>query len=243
MGDFTVHISQAEVASAIPEGQFFVVDSHQVQQRRVEIVDVHFLLGGVPAEVVGGSVNESRADTSPSEAEGVAVRMMLAPVGALAGGASAEFTAPNDQRIVKQSARLEVRQKRANRFVGCSSIFTVALFEFAVLVPVQSVALATLDLDEADTPLGQASCQQAAIAETLAVTVVEAVHFFCELRFASDVKSLRSSGLHAECEFIGLCSGGKRICLHAIGGVSAIEFFQQRQLGLLLGGGEVAGIL
>ena len=108
MGDFTVHISQAKVASAIPEGQFFVVDSHQMQQRRVEIVDVHFLLGGVPAEVVGGSVNESRADTSPSEAEGVAVRMMFAAVGALAGWGSAEFTAPNDQRIVEQSARLEV---------------------------------------------------------------------------------------------------------------------------------------
>ena len=69
MGDFTVHISQAEVASAVPKGQFFVVDSHQVQQRRVEIVDVHFLLGSVPAEVVGGSVSESRADTGPSEAE------------------------------------------------------------------------------------------------------------------------------------------------------------------------------
>ena len=99
MGDFTVHISQAEVASAVPKGQFFVVDSHQVQQRRVEIVDVHFLLGSVPAEVVGGSESESRADTGPSEAEGVAVRMMLAPISALTGGGSAEFPAPNDQSL------------------------------------------------------------------------------------------------------------------------------------------------
>ena len=159
MGDFTMHISQAEVASAVPKGQFFVVDSHQVQQRRVEIVDVHFLLGSVPAEVVGGSVSESREDTGPSEAEGVAVRMMLTPISALTGGGSAEFTAPNDQRIVKQPTCLEGRQERANRLVGCGSIFAVALFEFAVLVPVKSVALATLDLNEADTPLGQASCQ------------------------------------------------------------------------------------
>ncbi|SVB70100.1 uncharacterized protein METZ01_LOCUS222954 [marine metagenome] len=39
-----------------------------------------------------------------------------------------------------------------------------------------------------------------------------------------------------------MCAGGKRIGLHAVGGVSAIEFFEQRQLGLLLGGGEVAGV-
>ena len=108
MGDVTVHVGQAEVASAVSEGQFFVVDSHQVQQRCVQIVDMHFLFFCVPAEVVGGSVNESRADTGPSEAEGVAVRMMFAAVGALAGRGSAEFTAPNDQRIVEQSARLEV---------------------------------------------------------------------------------------------------------------------------------------
>ena len=45
-------IGQPEVASAIAVGEFFVIDTHEVQQRGVKIVDVHPFFGGVPAELI-----------------------------------------------------------------------------------------------------------------------------------------------------------------------------------------------
>jgi len=56
VNDFTVDVCQAEVAAAVAVGQAFVVQPEEVQNGRVQIVDVHFVLRGVVAVVIGGSV-------------------------------------------------------------------------------------------------------------------------------------------------------------------------------------------
>ena len=52
LDDVSGNVGQAEVAAAETVGQALVVQSHQVQNGRVEIVDVDFVFGGVPAEFV-----------------------------------------------------------------------------------------------------------------------------------------------------------------------------------------------
>src|SRR6187401_3188153 len=57
--DAAAHVGEAEVAAAVAVGQALVVDAHEVQNRRVQVVDVDLVLDGVPAEVVGGPIGEA----------------------------------------------------------------------------------------------------------------------------------------------------------------------------------------
>ena len=56
LDDVPVHVGQPEVAALEAVGQPRVVEAHQVQDRGLEIVDVHAVLDGVIAEVVGRAV-------------------------------------------------------------------------------------------------------------------------------------------------------------------------------------------
>ena len=49
----TVHIGQSEVPSGMPPGQPLVVESHEMENRRVQGVDMNLVVLGVPAELVG----------------------------------------------------------------------------------------------------------------------------------------------------------------------------------------------
>ena len=49
---FTVHICQAEVAALETIREFRVIETEQVENRRVQVVDVDFVLRHVEAEVV-----------------------------------------------------------------------------------------------------------------------------------------------------------------------------------------------
>ena len=55
--DMAVDVGEAVVAAAVAVGQSLVIEAHQVQDRRVQVVDVDLVLHGVPAEFVGGPVD------------------------------------------------------------------------------------------------------------------------------------------------------------------------------------------
>ena len=55
-----VHVGQAEVAALEAVGQLLVVEAQQVQDRRLQVVDVDRFLGGVEAQVVGRAVGDAR---------------------------------------------------------------------------------------------------------------------------------------------------------------------------------------
>ena len=51
-----MHVGQAEIAALEAVGQLLVVDAQAMQQRGVEVVNVHRLLGDVVREIVGLAV-------------------------------------------------------------------------------------------------------------------------------------------------------------------------------------------
>ena len=55
-----VDVGQAEVAAAVAVRQLLVVEAHQVQDRRVQVVDVDAVLDRVEAELVGRAVDHAR---------------------------------------------------------------------------------------------------------------------------------------------------------------------------------------
>ncbi len=55
-------VGEAEVAALEAEGEAGVVETEEVQERGVQVVDVHAVFDRVEAEVVGGAERQARLD-------------------------------------------------------------------------------------------------------------------------------------------------------------------------------------
>ena len=112
-----VDIGEAVIAAAMPVGQSFVIEAHDVQDRRVQVVDVDLVLHGVPAEFVGRPVDVAGANAAPGHPHGEPEGVVLAPVGPLGGRGAAELAAPEDQGVLQQAVRLQVAEEGGDRAV------------------------------------------------------------------------------------------------------------------------------
>ena len=75
-----MHVGQTKIAAGVAVGQLLVIEAQQVQDRRVQVVDVNAALDRVPAKLVGGSVDVARFDAAASEAHREAVVIVIAAV-------------------------------------------------------------------------------------------------------------------------------------------------------------------
>ena len=128
-------IGEAEVATLAAEGEAFVVDPELVKNGGVEIVDVNFILGGVIAEVIGGTVGKAGLHSSTGHPHCEAVRVMITAPGFphhLSDRGATKFAAPDDKGIVKQSALFEIFDERGNRLVGGSALASVLAIHVGV---------------------------------------------------------------------------------------------------------------
>ena len=103
-----MHIGQAEVSSSVPVGEPCMVDPHQVQDRGVEIMHIHFVAHDRFADVVGFAMYDSPFDSSASQPDRKTVSMMAAAVVTLFVGSAAEFGGPHDECFVQHAALLQI---------------------------------------------------------------------------------------------------------------------------------------
>src|SRR5439155_23497122 len=96
----TVHIRQAIIPAGIATGQLGMIDPHEMQNSRVQIVNVDFVGDGVPAELVGGAISQAAFDAAAGQPHAEAEGMMLAAILSLGGGSSAKLSTPNHERLV-----------------------------------------------------------------------------------------------------------------------------------------------
>src|SRR5438309_2832805 len=73
----TVNVGQPEVAAAVAVGEFLVVNAQQVKNGGVEVMDVHGLIDGVHAEIVGGAVHHAALDAAAGQEHGEAGVVMI----------------------------------------------------------------------------------------------------------------------------------------------------------------------
>ncbi len=115
--------------------------------------------------VVGLAVTEPQLHTAARQPHRVAVRILIA-TGlraldvALHARCAAELAAPDDERVFKQPARIEVFEQSGDRPVDFAREFRVLRPQIAVLVPVP-----VRDLDETHAALRTSPRQQALTAE------------------------------------------------------------------------------
>ena len=80
LDDLAIHVRQPEIAAGVAVGQPGVIQAQQVQDRRVQVVDVDLVFDRVIAVVVGLAVGEARLDAAAGHPHRVAVRIVVAAV-------------------------------------------------------------------------------------------------------------------------------------------------------------------
>src|SRR5262245_4504441 len=163
-----------------------------MEQRGVEVVDVHRILDDVVTVVVGGAVRDARLEPAPRRPERKTTAMMIAAVigcrqRALAVHGAAELASPDDERVVEQAALLEILDERRGRLIDVEALAANLPRQIAVLVPA-----AMHELNEADAALDHAARQEAVAGKAAVVVVsVDAVHFQNMPRLARQIGELR----------------------------------------------------
>src|SRR5687767_14890924 len=103
MDYFAADVGEAEVAAGVAVGEFLVVEAEEVENGRVQVVDMDGILGGFETELVGGAVDGAAFDAAAGEPNGKAVGIVIAAFGLIAaaaefdGGGAAEFAGEKDE--------------------------------------------------------------------------------------------------------------------------------------------------
>src|SRR5262249_39054394 len=104
---------QAHVQTLHAVGQPPMVDAEAVEDGRLQVVDVDGVADDVVGEVVGFAVDDAGADAAAGHPDRETARMVVAAVvlareRALAVDGAAELAAPDDQRVLQETALLEI---------------------------------------------------------------------------------------------------------------------------------------
>src|SRR6185295_12618963 len=109
------------------------IEPQLMEHGRVEVGDVVTLLGRVEADLVRRAVDDAALDAAARQPGREAVRMVLAAVRSrLAARRPAELRRPDHERLVEQSAPLEVLQEPGDGTVHFRADLRVALAELSV---------------------------------------------------------------------------------------------------------------
>src|SRR5215510_13544803 len=95
MRNVTVHVSQPKVAAAIEVREPRVVDSQQMQDRGVQIVDVHPVFDRIVANLVRAAISDATLHTAACHPHAVPIRVMVTTV-SLGDGRPTKLRSPQN---------------------------------------------------------------------------------------------------------------------------------------------------
>ena len=105
VGDFTVDVGEAKIATGVAEGEFFVVQAEQVQDGGVKVVHVEFVFNGHVSPFISGAVGIAGTNAAAGQPNGESLRVVVASIVVLGEGSPSEFAAPPNEGVLKQSSR------------------------------------------------------------------------------------------------------------------------------------------
>src|SRR6185437_12017825 len=100
--NFAMHIGQAHIAAAEPNGQALMVDAEQVQHGRMQIVNRYFVFDGFVTILIGRAISHPAFGSASSHPNRKSKWVMVAPIGTLRKRSASEFARPNDQGVLEQ---------------------------------------------------------------------------------------------------------------------------------------------
>ena len=99
-----VHIGQPKISTAVAVGQFFVIQTHQMQDGGVQVVNMHFVFDSGETEFIRCTVSHAPLDASTGQPHGKTMMVVIATVTVLGNRRATEFPPPDNQRVLQEIA-------------------------------------------------------------------------------------------------------------------------------------------
>jgi len=154
----------------------------------MQVVDINFVLDGVIAELIGGSVSDTSPNTSSCQPDGKAIRVMVSSITSLGHGGAAEFAGPEHQRGLEQSPLFEVSQQTRDGLIDRNRVIFVTFLEVTVLIPAIVSHIWAEEFDEADAAFDQAAGDEALPSEDRGAWFIQAVKPLCKHSFSGQIE-------------------------------------------------------
>ena len=100
-----------------------MVDSEQVEEGGVQVVNLQFVFDGVVPVFIGRPVRLSSLDASPRQPHGEAKRVVVTAISRLGHGRPSEFSTPHDECLIEQPTCLEIGQQPRDRAIDRQGVF------------------------------------------------------------------------------------------------------------------------
>ena len=119
-------------------GQLHVIDSEQMQDGGVKIVDVQTILDGMQTDFVRATDDSPTFHTAACHPHGKSVGIVVATVPFFAHWRPTKFAAPNDERFVEQSALLEIAEQNRLQSIEPQAALLLFLAVAGIATPGQN---------------------------------------------------------------------------------------------------------
>ena len=205
-----------------------MIETELVEDRRVEVADVDGVFDDVVGEIIGLAVAEAgfHAGAGHPHAEAAWVVVAAIIVGlerALRIDRAAEFPAPDDKRVVEETATFEVSDETVGGTVGVFAECFDVLGEQVVVVPA-----AEENLSETHAAFGEAAGHETVVGEGAGLFGLGAVEVPRGSGLVGEIRELGHGGLHAEGEFVlgdagvglGVAHGFVELAIHVVDAVN-----------------------
>ena len=175
-----------------------MVEAEQRQNCRVQIVDVHFIFNGRIPELIGCAVGHAAAHAAAGkhggEGFGIMVASRIVAAVAVPRRLAPEFTAPDNQRFVEQSALFQIFDESRQRLVNFLRAFGQFLLQILMMIPTTGP-----HLHDPHSPFNESPRD-----EQLFPLRAIPIQFADAGRFLAQIKRIRRLGLHPERHFVSL---------------------------------------
>src|SRR5690606_38006982 len=173
--DEAVDVRQAEVAAFVTDRETLVVDAEEPEDRRVEVVDGD-RLDRLPSPFIALADRMAGPDARSREPDDERAAVVVAAALSLSERHAAELGRPDDERVVEESARLEVEDQARRRQIDLPRHERQLRLDVRVVVPVvRRSARAAPDLHETDAALDHAPRAKEPPAELARRLLVDAI--------------------------------------------------------------------
>ena len=200
-------VGQSVVAALESIGEPGVIQAQQVEERRLDVVDVHWAFGDVESQLVGRAVGHAGFQAASGEEEGVREGVVVSADvrasgrAALAERRAAKLAHPDDQRLLQEAAALEVGDQRGDGTVHRRASADQVVADVLTGIGAVEVPAPVEELHEPNALLDQAAGEQAVIGEARRAGL-RPVLGKDACRLARDVHQLGHDRLHAEGQLI-----------------------------------------
>ena len=167
----------------------------------MQVIDVDPIDGRLVPDLIRLAVAHATAHAAAGEPECEAMRVVIAPRfgSGLSDRKSAEFAAPDDERLVEQASLRQVGEQRGDRLVRFQGELRMVPFDVHVSVPTALVLHPSgIDLNEPHASFDHASSDQALARHMVAMRNAEPIQILDMFRFRIQVDRFRSGRLHAK---------------------------------------------